>query len=612
LMLPTSKRPVSAWPTRPPSIRPRLTVLLASAAAGLGGLAATAAPASALSLYTPTGAECTIGTLPGVLDVGPALTDALGYQYDTTSSVFALIGGLPVQYATLAYGSSSTAVPGRTIVNAWDDWGDLFVGATESRATQYLDADPLGCERQVSGRQVAFATTTIGGLKVQRSLFVPATGVSAARLVESVRNPSSSPVTTSVWVGDVTSNLHLGSLGADAGTTIGQTSSGDTVVDATDRWAVTGDDDGSTPALAHVWDGPGGDLHASVARSGAQTGSASIDTGHHLDPDQFGYGWQNVTIPAGGTASFLSWELMRGAAGSVAVRTAAQNAAAASAASDLSTAPSSTIYEGMTAAQIASVRNWAKPAVDATLAPVDGATSTADTTLRATAVDFGSTTLSQCSTGSVHWDFGDGSSATGLGGAHRFAAGEAHVTVTVAGDCGGTATKQLDFHVDAPTIEGAGTSTGGLTTGAPTDGAPTDGGSTTGEGTAPATPVATPAGEVLAQSAKSDPPPATTDATALVLTALPKIPATQIAKKGVDATVQSSTGGSVRFVLTGTGIKYVKTVVLKPGPPQTTTLRFPPSAGKVLKVVKTLQLRAKLTLPSGQEIISTRPITVHH
>lgn len=608
--LPTSSRGSAA--PRPAQRRartshPRIATLLVSAAAGLGGLATTAAPASALNLgYVPTGAECTLSTLTGLLDFGPALTDALGYQYDTTSNL-TLFSGLPLQYATLAYGSSTTAIPGRSIVNAYDNWGDLFVGATESRATQYLDADPLGCTSQVSGRQVAFATTTIGGLKVQRSLFVPASGTAGARLVESVRNPGSSPVTTSVWVGDLTSNLHLGDLGADSRTTIGQTSSGDTVVDGFDHWAVTGDSDGSTPAVAHVWDGPNPDTPATIELTGAQSGNESLDTGHQLAADQFGYGWQDVTIPAGGTASFLSWELMRGGAGTTAVRTAHANAAAALAATNLSSASAATIFEGMTPAQIASVRNWAKPAVDAQITPVSGATSTADTSVSASDIDFGSSTLAQCSTGSVHWDFGDGTSANGLGGAHRFAAGDAHVTVTIAGDCGGQTVKHLDFRVAAPTVDSTGTISGG---------ASIDGTSGDGNATANPTPVPTsasePASPAAAATASSIAPAPADAAVPLVLTALPKIAATQIAKKGVDATVQSSAGGTVRFVLTGTGIKFVKTVPLKPGAPMTTNLKFPPSAGKALKVVKTLQLRAKLTLPTGQEIVSTRPITVHH
>ena len=100
-----------------------------------------------------------------------------------------------------------------------------------------------------------------------------------------------------------------------------------------------------------------------------------------------------------------------------------------------------TLYQGLSAAQIGTIRNWAPPAVDGGIAAVPGASAATATSLHAVGVDYGASQLSSCGTGTLTWDFGDGGHDTGTLVSHRFAAGTAHVTLTIDSACGGSTTR---------------------------------------------------------------------------------------------------------------------------------------------------------------------------
>jgi hypothetical protein len=599
---------MSFSPYQRKSLRTALAACLA-----LGGLAVGGSTTASAALYTPTGHECTLALVP-TLFAGTALQDPEGYQFDTVSN--ATLVGQPSQYATFAAGGGLFALLGLTVDSPYDGWGDLFVGSTESRATQYLDSDVLGCSSEASGRQIAFKPVSLSGLTVQRKLFVSSGTGSGARLVQSLTNATTKPVTTNVYVGDMTSSLGKGTLDPLVHANPGLTSSGDDIIDAADRWAVTFDGyGGGDPALTHVWDGLGGAQRATVVKAGA-SGARSLDSGQPLDDEQFGYGWTGVTVPAGATVSFMSWELMRAS-----YSPSGKAALARAAGEDLLTAPASTLFEGMTTDEIAAVRNWGKPTVHAAIAPVTAASTTADVTFRAADVDFGHG-LAQCAGGDLSWDFGDGAHAAGETASHRFVAGPATVTLTANSACGGSAT--VTTHLDvaaAPVSPGGSGDTGGSSTGSGTggttpitgDAAPQP--SAPGETSAPATGTtasSAPAALANASATGDDAPAADPTGSPLTLTTAPKLAASAISKSGVGVAVQSTVPGKLRLVLTGPKLKIVKEITLQPGMPRTPSLKVTGSAKAALKGIKTLQLRAKLTLAGGAEIITTRPITVTH
>lgn len=586
-------------PRRPPRIFPLGALALTA------GLAAIAPAAHATSLlpYTPTGVECRLVPLVGFAVEGPALVDQLGYVYDS--------GPLDTGYATLDEGSTELLSVGVLADDAWDRFGALFVGPSRGGATLYRDADasPDRCSKEASGRQVVFRNLSTGGLDVRRRMFVSGTQGSGVRLLDSITNTTDAEITTNVYVGDLR-DVNAGSLGSDSTTRITATSSSDTTLSTADRWATTGDgrNVGPDPALAHVWGGTGAEEPVNFVRSGAQVGGATaVDSTAPLDADQLGWGWEGVSVAPGETRSFLSWETMRS---TVDGKAASQTAAASAAAADQSSASLTRVYEGLTQAQIAGVRNWAKPAASASIAPVTGASAAADTTLSATAVDFGSSTLGACTTGTLDWDFGDGTTARGVSGAHRFAAGTAHVALTVTSTCGDVSVHQTSFEVAPAPVVVPPTTPTATTPVATTPDQPT----ATTPPQAPSSPASgggQSSAPVTAQRAAEEPAqPFGSPATTLALNVAPKLSATELAKRGVRPTLNSTADGTVRLVLSGGGLKIVKTKEVVAGVETPAAMKLGPGDGRRVKGLKTLQLRAKLTLEDGSEVISSRVITV--
>lgn len=572
-------------------------------------LVAFAAPATAqaIPLYTATGAECRLAAVPGQLD-GPALADPLGYRFDVSHNGAWGVYDDVKRYAVLEDGGRPGA-PGSSTEDAYDHWGDLFVGATQSAATQYFDADRLGCSSELGGRQLAFKPVVIGDVVVQRKLFVAAEQGSGARLTQSVTNPTAAPITTSVFVGDLRANPAAGRLGSNTATRVVSTSSTpapetgtpDPILSAADHWAVTTDGTGSDPAIAHVWGGLGAGGRATLARSGTETGAQTVGGAGALARDQFGYAWQDVTIAPGATASFVSWSAQRSALVPAFEATLAQGAA-----EEIETAPAEMTFEGMTAPEIASVRNWAKPAPSVAIAPVGNASSQADVALTASAATLAPDGLPQCGNGTLRWDFGDGTTATGASASHRFAAGTATVKLTATNACGGTRTAELSFVVKAPVdesqeVEAENSNDQPAPTPTPTP--------------APVTVPIAPGIPTLPQPAPRDPieapsPVAPIAAEPLTFTAPDRMPTSLIAKKGIATAIVSAVPGKLRVVLSGGGLKLVKTMTLAPGVPRTPTFKLTGRDLTALRSAKTLQVRAKLTTTSGQEIIISRFVAI--
>lgn len=396
-----------------------------------------------------TAASCRLSAGSG------APVDNAGATYDIGFSQPS--GQVPPSYAVIENGEVQT--PNARAIDAFDYWGDLFVGSgVPSYATRYSDTDINGCTSELGGRQLAFAQVNMGGVTVQRRIFVPS-DARGARFLDTVTNPGSQPVTTNVIVGDLRYNgalpVTVGKLGTGFATGFVANSSGTTVPSAADRWAVTADTSifatVAKPAVASVWGQPGASRAADLVLYGVASGGAKPldDAGQFSSfrPDQFGWGWRNLTLGPGETASFVSWIGITsdGATGTL----AGTRAAGLALAQELDAAPMSARLAGLTPAQIASVRNLRTPTVSlGGIAPVAGAESAQPVTLTATDVDFGASTgLSQCATGTLRWDLGDGTTATGPSVSHRFAAGQATVKVTATGDCGGTATAERTFTV---------------------------------------------------------------------------------------------------------------------------------------------------------------------
>jgi hypothetical protein len=244
-------------------------------------------------------------------------------------------------------GPAGTPPGPRVASDTYDDWGALFVGG-DALTNLYHSNDNDSCSDEDGGREHVYPIVSIGGLDVQRKIFLPATGMPGARILNLITNPGSAPVTTSIQVGDVQSADNDGDLGSDDSTAVRATSSGDLFFSPADFWGVTSDDatTNSDLALAHVIDGPGGADRVDLVTL----------TGTDSDPaDNLTYRWENVTIPPGQTVAYMSFEVQQGVAGASAPT---ENANAAALADAYQNADPSEIYAGMSQAEISALRNW--------------------------------------------------------------------------------------------------------------------------------------------------------------------------------------------------------------------------------------------------------------
>ena len=177
--------------------------------------------------------------------------------------------------------------------------GDLDDGTSDSYDSMYyLSINGNYFPNQANGwslaggREIALGPDTMSGLDVTRKIFVP-TDDGWARFLEVLSNNTGAPITVDVRID--------GGLGSDSDTIIITTSSGDAVFAPGDRYLVTDDDyaDGTNdPALAHVFDGPGGSIYA--------------DSVYASDGDDAPwYQWSGVTIQPGRTVIIMHFAVQR-------------------------------------------------------------------------------------------------------------------------------------------------------------------------------------------------------------------------------------------------------------------------------------------------------------
>jgi hypothetical protein len=368
--------------------------------------------------------------------------DSDGYTWDFSS---------PFDYGMGVIDEGGSSGPGGTPSgvrsgggDTYDEWGMLFVGG-EDAAHAYVQNKNDVCFDEDEGRERVFPKLTLDGLEVQRKVYVSPTGLPGARILNLIHNPGAGPRTTRVQVGNSTDDavglFRAGSLGSDDDTRVRSSSEDDGAITAADTWAVTSDH--SAPAAstnddfatAHIFDGAGAPDRIDLAT---------------LSEDNLAYRWANVTIPAGGTVAYLSYEVQGGVPDA---NGAAEDAVAKTAALAYAARPLAHVYEAMTDAEIAAVRNWPRPAPTASIALRRAAVDRLPVELTA-ADSAASSVAGSCSGIAYAWDLGDGTHADGADVSHRFSAGSHDVAVTVTNSCGESATSRRTIavkDVTAPT-----------------------------------------------------------------------------------------------------------------------------------------------------------------
>jgi subtilisin family serine protease len=149
----------------------------------------------------------------------------------------------------------------------------------------------------ISGRNIIGTTEILGGLRVTRKLYVPASKDGAlgnfGRWYDSLYNPTTSPITVSVE--------YFSNLGSDASTVVTGSDNGDTSVDLTDQWFATDDmwDGSEDPSLAHIMYLTGAPEPIDyVELSGGPYGEQG---------DRITWRYDNVVIKPGQTIAFLTF-----------------------------------------------------------------------------------------------------------------------------------------------------------------------------------------------------------------------------------------------------------------------------------------------------------------
>ena len=320
--------------------------------------------------------------------------------------------------------------------DAYDDWGDVYLfspGADIENPS--VDNKYLGSEESclAVANEIAFPVTPMFGLQVQHRIYVdPSSSSRGARILNTLHNPSGAPIAITVVEGDPNAS---GNLGSDSETTAHQTSDGSGVFSPNSTWGVTSDNKTLTgvdfdPALAHVWDGVGGAIRASEVVLGKP------------EADDLYYVWKSVTVPPGGTASLISYEIEN----AVPSREAAAEAAlAASQAQARESQSLASLYAGMSSAEVAGTLNWPRPVPTAAIAPVKKPNAATKTLLSSASVE--GSGLAQCGLATYAWTTSDGATGTGATLKHLFKAGNRSATLTVTNACGGSATATASFKV---------------------------------------------------------------------------------------------------------------------------------------------------------------------
>lgn len=324
---------------------------------------------------------------------------------------------------------------------AWNFWGDVHIFAPGANLTQPTAGDryqgPDTCVFALGGQEIVYPAVPMHGLEVQHRWYVDPGALHGARILTMLRNPGAMPISVTVLEGDAS---NFDQLGSGPETVSRATSDGTGTFSAASLWGVSTDEGLQTapdPALAHVWGGPGGAIRASEVVLGNSKGRGVL------------YWTWNVTVPPGGAAAFISYEIQAAVPGRDKAAEVAQAVAQADARQKQ--APAS-LYIGMSAAEIAATMNWAHPVPTAAIAPV-GKPNAAQPLLLDARPSAGAAGLPQCAIASYAWKADDGATGSGSTLPHFFAPGSHSATLSVTNNCGGPAqTAKLAFKV-APGLQ---------------------------------------------------------------------------------------------------------------------------------------------------------------
>ena len=148
--------------------------------------------------------------------------------------------------------------------------------------TSYNSIPPDATED--GGREVVTDTVIMNNLQVNRKIFVP-TDDAFARFLEILVNPTGSNIAVQVEIDS--------ELGSNGGTLIISSSSGDTILDASDDYFTSddGSDGGEDPSLAHVFSCDGASVEPTNIEQNFQNQATELD--------QIRYTF-NVNVPANG------------------------------------------------------------------------------------------------------------------------------------------------------------------------------------------------------------------------------------------------------------------------------------------------------------------------
>ncbi len=378
-------------------------------------------------------------------DCNHTIFDGGGYIYDFESSP-ANVGGIPPdlkdEYGAPYNGGSHDLAgtpPGPATTNdAWDDWGDVFVYGQGADLVNPVVGDkydgPNNCQLGIGGQEIAYPVVSMHGLDVQHRWYVDPGSQHGGRILTVLRNPGSSPLTVTVVQGDPSG---YDDLGSDSSTAARATSDGTGAFSSASTWGVTSDGSSTDgdPALAHVWDGVGGAIHANEVVLGTTTGTSP-------GKDVLYWDWPNVTVQPGATAAFISYEIQDVTASRA---TATEVAEASAQARGRETQPASSLYVGMSPAEIAGTLNWPRPAATAKIAPVKHANAAVPVKLNGVP-SIAAVGLPQCAIASYAWS-ADGAKGKGSTFRHSFSPGKHSAKLTVTSNCGGTSTTTAHFHV---------------------------------------------------------------------------------------------------------------------------------------------------------------------
>jgi protocatechuate 3,4-dioxygenase beta subunit len=219
----------------------------------------------------------------------------------------------------------------------------LVSGGTESVLAGDAASGNLATTDQ-NGREIIIHQNGIANLSVTRKIFVPLSGY-FARYLEVLSNPGTTPVTVDMKVStNFRYNLENGFAIPPRVIT---TSSGNPILNVADPddWVVIGGDQdldafqtsSAVPAVAHVFAGVEAPLPTSSA-------SFATDPGNTFG--QLTETWQNVTVPAGATVSFMHFVVQENS-----------QAAAQAAASRLVQLPSESVAD-LSSADLAAIQNF--------------------------------------------------------------------------------------------------------------------------------------------------------------------------------------------------------------------------------------------------------------